>query len=125
MEPTRGGEEGKVAVDKQIPEPTITMGQDGCTRECIPYLVGEYEPGNGTRYTAVAMLWTDHALLTMGRMGCVSNGWLVASGLSGRAYLFQGRGLLTDDYIMEHLGGNPGDYPYFGDLIRRLTMREG
>jgi len=60
----------------------------------------------------------------MGRMGTVSDGWLVVSGNSGQAYLFQKDGYLVDDYIQEQLGGRNDDYPYFGDLIRSLIMRD-
>lgn len=83
--------------------------------------VGEFEPGNATRYTAVAVRWQVHK--TMGAMGYIEDGWLVVSGNSGRAYLFQKRGILLDEYIQEHLGGFNGDYPYFGDLIRKLIGR--
>lgn len=84
--------------------------------------VGEYEPGNGTRYTAIAVRWQVAKL--MGALGYVSDGWLVISGNSGEAYLLQLYGWLEDAYIQEHLGGYAGDYPYFGDLIRRLVERE-
>jgi len=84
--------------------------------------IGEYEPGNGTRYTAVAVRWDVGARL-MGALGVVSHGWLVASGNSGRAALFQDHGYLVDSYIQEHLGGCPGDYPYFGNLIRAMVGR--
>ena len=86
------------------------------------YTIGEYEPGNGTRYTAVAARWQHDVV--MGVMGRVSDGWLVVSGNTGKAYLFQHKGMLTDEYIQEHLGGFSGDYPYFGDLIRKLVDRE-
>ena len=86
-------------------------------------IVGEYEPGNGTRYTAIAVPWTNGRDRSMGIMGCVSNGWLVVSGNSGQAYLFQKDGPLIDNYLIKKLGGYPGDYPYFGDLIRTLIMR--
>ena len=87
------------------------------------YLVGQYEPGNGTRYTAVAIRWRSSPDLVMGRIGVVSDGWLLVSGNSGRAYLFQRYGPLVDDYIQDHLGGSAGDYPYFGDLVRALIGR--
>ena len=86
-------------------------------------VIGEYEPGNGTRYTAVAVPWTDGDMLAMGALGTVSEGWLVVAGNSGRAYLFQRDGYFTDSYIMERLGGYGGDYPYLGDLIRKLISR--
>ena len=87
-----------------------------------PYCrIGEYEPGNGTRYTAVAVPWRAGSTQVMGSMGFVTKGWLVVSGNSARAYLFQEGGYLVDDTIQEHLGGYDGDYPYFGDLIRALT----
>ena len=97
--------------------PKITQRQS-----CI---IGEYEPGNGTRYTAVAIPWKARNDQVMGVMGFVSDGWLVVSGNSGRAYLFQKDGYLVDDAVQEHLGGYPGDYPYFGDLIRSMIQRDG
>ena len=97
--------------------PTITQ-----TYSCI---IGEYEPGNGTRYTAVAIPWKARESQVMGALGFVSDGWLVVSGNSGRAYLFQKDGYLVDAHIQRHLGGDPGDYPYFGDLIRSMIMRDG
>lgn len=98
------GNEIKITYDKQI-------------------RIGEYEPGNGTRYTTVAIPWHDHESLIMGCLGTVSNGWLVVSGNTGKAYLFQREGFLLDTYIQEHLGGSFGDYPHFGDLVRKLVDR--
>lgn len=86
--------------------------------------IGEYEPGNGNRYTAIATRWSA-GLVMMGTLGLVDEGWLVVSGNTGKAALFQERGFLTDDYIQEKLGGWLDDYPYFGDLIRLLVMRPG
>ena len=86
--------------------------------------IGEYEPGNGTRYTAVAVPWHAAPTQVMGALGYVTSGWLVVSGNSARAYLFQEGGFLLDVAIQQHLGGYEGDYPYFGDLIRALTHRE-
>tara|TARA_Y100000310_G_scaffold326184_1_gene390750 strand:+ start:2797 stop:3102 length:306 start_codon:yes stop_codon:yes gene_type:complete len=85
-------------------------------------LVGEYEPGNGTRYTAVAVPWAFEDM--MGALGQVSEGWLGGSGNTARTYLLQRGGYLVDDYIQSKFGGLPGDYPYFGDLIRALTGRK-
>ena len=98
--------------------PKITQVHNSC-------IIGEYEPGNGTRYTAVAIPWKAPADRVMGALGFVSDGWLVVSGNSGRAYLFQRGCYLLDDDIQEILGGHPGDYPYFGDLIRSMIMRDG
>ncbi len=98
-----------------ITKPKIT--QEG---NCI---IGEYEPGNGTRYTAIAVPWKADPNLSMGSLGSVTEGWLVVSGNQGRSALFQKHGTLTDNYIMEKLGSGLGDYPYFGDLIRTLIMR--
>ncbi len=88
-------------------------------------IIGEYEPGNGTRYTAIAVPWITNADLMMGTLGSVADGWLVVSGNQGRAALFQKYGTLVDHYIMEKLGSGPDDYPYFGDLIRALIGRPG
>jgi hypothetical protein len=84
--------------------------------------IGEYEPGNGTRYTAVAVPFSHEK--PMNGMGVVSDGWLVAYGLTGRAHLFQSDGYLADSYLMEKLYVRPGDLPWAGDLIRELIGRE-
>ena len=98
-----------------LTEPRVTLRPGGV-------YIGDYVPGNGTRYTAVAVRW--QFFVSLGVMGCVPDGWLVVSGNSGKAYLFQAKGPLMDEYIQEHLGGFAGDYPYFGDLIRKLVDRE-
>ena len=85
--------------------------------------IGEYEPGNGTRYTAIAVP-ISHDGAPIGVMGAVSDGWLVAYGISGRAHLFQPNGHLADDYLMEKLDVRPGDLPWAADLIRELIGRE-
>ncbi len=91
--------------------------------------IGESEPGNGMRYTAIAIPWENYpdgaqAPIMVGALGSVSKGWLVVSGLTGQAHLFQEDGTLVDRYIHEKLGGSAArDYPYFGDLIRDLTER--
>jgi len=87
--------------------------------------IGEYEPGNGTRYTAIAIPWQADPSQVMGALGFVSDGWLVVSGNSACAYLFQRDGYLVDNHIQDHLGGYDGDYPYFGDLVRALVSRPG
>ncbi len=86
-------------------------------------IIGEYEPGNGIRYTAIASWWNSPTIL-MGVLGQVDHGWLVTSGNTGRSYLFQMSGTLTDKYIQRKLGGVDEDYPYFGDLIRKLIHRD-
>lgn len=84
---------------------------------------GEYEPGNGTRYTAMAIRVVGK--VSFGSLGSVTNGWLVVNGFNGKAYLFQASQVqpLADEYIQEKLGGLEGDYPYFGDLVRKLLGR--
>jgi hypothetical protein len=85
--------------------------------------IGEYSPGNGTRYTALAVP-ISHDGAPIGVMGAVLEGWLVAYGLTGRAHLFQSDGYLADSYLVEKLGIKPGDLPWAGDLIRELIGRE-
>ena len=88
-------------------------------------VIGEYEPGNGARYTAVAVPWQGPGF-ALGGLGNVSDGWLVIAGNSGRAHLFQKTGFLTDDYIREKLEGRSlglCDFPEFGDLIRFMIAR--
>jgi hypothetical protein len=85
--------------------------------------IGEYCPGNGTRYTAIAVP-ISHDGAPIGVMGAVSEGWLVAYGLTGRAHMFQGVGYLSDGYLAEKLGIRAGDCPWATDLIRELIGRE-
>ena len=84
--------------------------------------IGEYEPGNGTRYTAIAVPFSHEK--PMNGMGIVSDGWLVAYGISGRASLFQADGYLSDSYLSEKLDIRAGDLPWAADLIRELIGRE-
>jgi len=86
------------------------------------FRIGEYEPGNGTNYKAIAIKWSSNQY--MKALGRVTFGWLVVNCNTRLAHLFQEKGLLTDDYIQEKLGGLDNDYPYFGNLIRRLIGRE-
>lgn len=92
----------------------VSMG-DELTR------IGVYEPGNGTSYKVIAVPW--HHAGYMHALGRVSVGWLVINCNNGSAYLFQNGSLLVDDYIQEKLGGYKGDYPYLGDLIRKILER--
>jgi hypothetical protein len=85
--------------------------------------MGHYEPDNGTSYRAIAISWNSEVYLQ--GLGCISaEGYLVVNCLNCKAYLFQKNGFLVDSYIQEKLGLSQGDYPYFGDLIRRLLNRE-
>jgi len=89
--------------------------------------IGEYEPGNGTRYTAIAVPFSQENVpdtIPMGIMGMVADGWLVAYGISGRASLFQADGYLSDSYLSEKLDIRAGDLPWAADLIRELIGRE-
>jgi len=86
-------------------------------------LVGEYEPGNGTNYKAIAVRWPSDASFNC--LGTINpGGWLIVNCNNGLAYLFKEKGLLADWYIQEKLGGTKEDYPYFGDLVRKLISRE-
>ena len=84
--------------------------------------IGEYSPGNGTRYTALAVP-ISHDGAPIGVMGAVLEGWLIAYGLTGRAHLFQSDGYLADSYLMEKLDVRSGDLPWATDLIRELIGR--
>ena len=85
-------------------------------------LTGEYNPGNGTNYKAIAVQWLSGA--NFNHLGAINpGGWLVVNYKNGLAYLFQEKGLLSDSYIQEKIGGLPSDYPYFGDLVRKLISR--
>ena len=88
--------------------------------------IGEYCPGNGTRYTAIAVPFSQENVpdtIPMGVMGMVADGWLVAYGISGRASLFQPDGYLADAYLSEKLDIRAGDQPFAGNLIRELIGR--
>ena len=89
-------------------------------------LAGEYSPGNGTNYKAIAVRWPSDA--SFNYLGSIhKGGWLVINCNTRLAYLFQQRGMgliLADWYIQEKLGGTKEDYPYFGDLVRKLISRE-
>lgn len=103
---------------EEIQRPKVTYNRVGQLRQ------GVYEPGNGTRYTAIAVPIGGE--VCMGVLGSVTDGWLVVSGNSGKAYLFQGgQQPLYDDYVRKHLGGLEGDYPFMGDLMRELIARPG
>lgn len=86
--------------------------------------IGFYEPGNETSYKAIAVPFHYDDDRHLNALGRISVGWLVINCNTRLAYLFRRRGLLHDDYIMEKLGGTKEDYPYFGDLVRRLIDRE-
>lgn len=84
--------------------------------------VGEYEPGNGTNYKAIAVPWGPEER-SMNALGWIRTGWLVVSCNNALAYLLQEHGYLADDYVRDKLGGVRDDYPYMGDLIRALIDR--
>ena len=88
-------------------------------------VIGAYEPGNGTRYTAIAMPWKDENQMILGGIGVVSDGWLVTYCNTGRAYLLQKEGWLTNEYLAEKFVIYREDIPYAAELIRTLTGRPG
>jgi hypothetical protein len=88
-------------------------------------LIGEYEPDNGTRYTAIAIPWKDENCMMLGSIGTVADGWLVTYCNTGRTHLLQKEGYLTDDYIAEKFVIGPGDILWAGELIRLLVNRPG
>lgn len=85
--------------------------------------LGEWNPGNGTNYKVIAIRWmSDKNFNCLGAIDPM--GWLVVNCNNSFSHLFQGSGYLLDSYIREKLGGNSEDYPYFGDLVRKLINRE-
>lgn len=85
-------------------------------------LIGEYEPGNGINYKAIAIRWPSEE--NFNALGSIYvPGWLVVNCNTQLSYLFQSKKVLVDDYIQEKLGGLNSDYPYFGDLVRKLIGR--
>lgn len=85
-------------------------------------IIGEYAPNNGYNYKVIAVPW--HCDKHMNMLGTVNNGWLVVNCNNAKSYLFQNHGYLADSYIREKLGGFEDDYPYFGDLVRKVLGRE-
>ncbi len=86
--------------------------------------LGHYEPGNGTSYRVIAIRGNFGEQQSLGYVE--GDGWVVVSCMGHRqAYLFKEGGYLDDYYIQEKLGGFPGDYPHFGDLVRAIISREG
>jgi len=83
---------------------------------------GEWEPGNGTRYTALAVPIKDLPG-SVGVVGRIDEGWLVVCGLTGRAYLLQKRGYLDPLYIAEKFGLVGEDIEYFTELLRKMLGR--
>jgi len=93
--------------------PTITRAADGTTR------LGVWEPGNGTRYTAIAVPWHDSSQRSWNQLGSVRKGWLVVTG-SGRAYLLQEHIVLLPGYVGEKFGYNINDAYFVALLINEL-----
>lgn len=95
-------------------------------------LVGEYEPGNGTNYKAIAVEFPSED--NFNYLGAIrSPGWLVVNCNNGKSWLFQKQGYLADRYVQEKLGSKgkkfkeflerEKDYLYLGSLVRRLIGR--
>lgn len=85
--------------------------------------VGEYEPGDGKRYTAVALRWETNSKAGLGALGHVRDGWLVTYGNNGKSYLLQRAGVLVDDYLAEKFSISDQELPHAADLLRRLLDR--
>ena len=99
---------------------------------------GWFEPGNGTRYTAAAV-FVPGGLERMGVMGTATGGgdgcWLVASGNTGRAHLFQPNATGSEwsvtkfvhpDYVAEKFDmRSKEDATHAAALIARLIGRPG
>ena len=72
-------------------EPLIERREDGI-------IFGKYEPGNSTRYTALAV--PMKGLVDCGWLGAIHGGWLVVSGMANcRGYLLP-RGWHPDPYYV-------------------------
>jgi len=97
--------------------------------------LGIYQPGNGTRYTVLAMRWsappptsTVYPLtpVSLGELGYVPNGWLVVICMSvpGKAYLLADSGFLATSYVMSHFKiDSEEDANHITHLISRLIGR--
>ncbi len=84
------------------------------------YIEGFYEPGNSTRYTAVAIPTNGH--LQVGSLGLVTDGWIVVSGMANRqAYLLSKHPyLLHPDYIEDKFDLHGQDAEMFTILLKAM-----
>ncbi len=99
-------------------KPTITesIASDGA-------LKAEFSPGNGYRYTVLAVLLNDVG--DMGAMGAVEPCWLVAVGNNGSAYLLaDGRDFISVRYVAEKFRLNQDDAAAVAACIADLLDRE-
>ena len=86
------------------------------------YIYGKYEPGNGTRYTAVAI--STNGYLSLGWLGSVEDGWIIASGMaSQKAYLITKHEYLHPDYVGEKFDLRGEDAEMFTELLKAM-LRE-
>jgi len=76
------------------------------------------EPGNGTRYDIIGIRFSGR-LYTGGRLGSVSDGWLITLG-NGRSYLFQTEDFLAPWYVEEKLGVGAGDSEHVARAIAEM-----
>lgn len=99
--------------------------------EAGKFWTGIYEPGNGTRYTAVGV-FLPGGLDSMGMLG-TANGegrgcWLVTLGNTGRAYALQpdGSKFLHPDYVAKKFDLTSGeDARHATALIASMIGRPG
>ena len=83
------------------------------------YIYGEYEPGNATRYTALAMPIDNYC--NCGWLGTVLDGWLVASGMTNcKAYLVPKNIHLEVNWIGEHFDLQGEDAKMFTELLKKM-----
>lgn len=80
----------------------MTLINDQRVLDIETALLDRREPGDGTRYDMIAIRVLG--TVTCGRLGRITDGWLVVCGLTGRAYLFADGDHVVSWYIIEKLG---------------------
>jgi hypothetical protein len=81
------------------------------------------EPGDGTRYTAAVVRWSEGSWACLGACGAVADGYLVVCGLNGKAYLLQPDGVLHPRYVAEKFALSLRQAQHFARLVGRALNR--
>ena len=77
------------------------------------------EPGNGTRYDVFGFRVSGR-LFTGGRLGSITDGWLITLGTTARSYLFGDGDIIAPWYVEEKLGVRAGDSTEVARIIAEL-----
>lgn len=95
------------------PVPSVTQREG--------YIQGSYEPGNSTRYTAVAIP-TD-GYLCLGWLGSIDDGWIVVSGMANKKAHLLDSSCLYPRYIAEKFDLHGPDAEMFTELLKAMIGR--